>query len=200
MLSHRALDPDLPHHLDGGIAGPICACPICSAAATAIVSEPLYGLNAADRGETGPNAKPSLTVAEAAVQLTRDDASWNGTGVLGRAATVTYGFRDTAPATMRRHVGFIALYAAQIRAGRAVVPVWATSPISSSCGGGHGDRGRGPFSGERECCSRIPERRERARLRPIFPRWRQWTASASDSWLPGGLCRGRGHLNYNRLS
>ena len=55
-------------------------------------------LNGDDRGGATTNNKPSLTITDAAVQLTRSGLSW-ATG-LGQATTVTFAFRSTAPATM----------------------------------------------------------------------------------------------------
>jgi Ca2+-binding RTX toxin-like protein len=60
--------------------------------------DPQFFLNGDDRGGAGTNSKPSLTITDAAAQLTRTGLSW-ATG-LGQAATVTYAFRSTAPATM----------------------------------------------------------------------------------------------------
>jgi len=60
-------------------------------------------LNAADRGTGTYAGHPSYTVAQAAVQITRPGLWWSG--ALGAAATVTFAFRDTAPASMPNGTG-----------------------------------------------------------------------------------------------
>jgi hypothetical protein len=108
-----------------------CACPACSGATqNEIATEgPQYGLNADQRGESGPNNKMSYTVAEAAAQLTRNNTSWNGS-TLGQAANVTYAFRDTAPATMPNGTsGFSAFNAQQI--GQATLALQSWSDVAN---------------------------------------------------------------------
>jgi serralysin len=87
---------------------------------------PDYSLNAPDRGGSGPNGKPSFTVAEAAAQITRAGFSWNGEDVLGKPAVVTYAFRQTAPATMPEDTsGFSHFNAAQITATKLALQSWS---------------------------------------------------------------------------
>ncbi len=79
-----------------------------------------------DRGGTGPNGKPSFTITQAAQQITRDGISWNGVNQFGQAATVTYSFRDTAPASMPDDTGgFSRFTAAQITAAELSLQSWS---------------------------------------------------------------------------
>ena len=86
----------------------------------------LFALNAADRGGTGPNNKPSLTVAEAGAQISRANITWNGSGVIGQAASVTYAFRSTAPAVMPDGTaGFSRFNATQITQAERALQSWS---------------------------------------------------------------------------
>lgn len=88
--------------------------------------EPAYFLNADDRGGTGPNGLPSLTVEQAAAQITVLGYSWNGTGIIGTSAVVTYSFRDTAPATMPNGTsGFSQFNAQQIAQAERSLQSWS---------------------------------------------------------------------------
>lgn len=52
-------------------------------------------LNNSNRGaDAGRNYKPSYEVEQAGRQITRDNKSWNGPGVLGKEADLTYSFPD----------------------------------------------------------------------------------------------------------
>lgn len=62
-------------------------------------TDPVFALNADDRGLGGVSGKVSFDVGQAAAQLTRSGASW-APGALGQATNVTFGFRSTAPTTM----------------------------------------------------------------------------------------------------
>jgi Ca2+-binding RTX toxin-like protein len=61
------------------------------------VTEPQQYLAADQRGGFGPNGLTSYTVEEAAAQITRAGYSWNGYGVTGTPAVVTYSFRASTP-------------------------------------------------------------------------------------------------------
>ncbi|NBB17698.1 hypothetical protein GVN21_20245, partial [Caulobacter sp. SLTY] len=131
-----------------------CACPACAGltgedkplvAIPGVGGEsdaPEFFLNAADRGGTHPNGKPSLTVAEAAVQLNRTYSSWNDfwtqPGVAdvdnhwddaywgGAPSIVTYAFRSTAPANMPDDTtGFTRFTEAQINASLLALAAWS---------------------------------------------------------------------------
>jgi len=81
-------------------------------------------LQANERGGTASNGKPSLTIDEAAAQLTRTASSWNNNW--GEAATVTYAFRSTAPGTMPEDTsGFSRFNAAQIAATERALLAWS---------------------------------------------------------------------------
>lgn len=87
---------------------------------------PSYALNADDRGGVGPNNKQSFTTAEAAAQIGRANQTWNGSGVLGQAATVTYAFRSSAPATMPDDTaGFTRFNATQIAQTQRALQSWS---------------------------------------------------------------------------
>jgi serralysin len=94
--------------------------------ATGPVSD--YYLNAPDRGGSGPNGKPSKTIDEAAVQITRLNYSWGGqpTPTLGTPASVTYSYRETAPSFMPRDTsGFSQFNAQQIAATEKALQSWS---------------------------------------------------------------------------
>jgi len=85
---------------------------------------PDYYYNASDRGGYGPNGKPSFSVSEAALQITRYGTWWNAG--YDQAATVTYSFRDTAPATMPFDTtGFSRFNSAQIAAAEKSLQSWS---------------------------------------------------------------------------
>ena len=89
---------------------------------------PPLSLNADERGGVGPNGKTSLTIDEAAQQLTRDGHSWNGPGVTGTAANVTFAFRSTQPLVMPDNGavgGFNRFTEAQIEATLEALASWS---------------------------------------------------------------------------
>jgi serralysin len=88
------------------------------------VVSPLSGLNADDRGESGSNGKTSFTTDEAAAQLGRSNVSW--ASGLGQAATVTFAFRSTAPATLPGDTeGFARFNPQQINAALGGLDAWS---------------------------------------------------------------------------
>jgi len=88
--------------------------------------DPQYFFDAPDRGGTGPNGKESFTVDEAAVQLNRAGYGWNGIGVTGQAASVTYSFMGVAPAQMPNGTsGFSAFSAQQIAQAELALQSWS---------------------------------------------------------------------------
>jgi len=81
-------------------------------------------LNAADRGSGTYAGHPSYTVAQAAAQIGRSGASWSSS--LGTAATVTFAFRDTAPATLPNGVsGFSRFSDTQIAQTLLALQSWS---------------------------------------------------------------------------
>ncbi len=125
---------------------PRCACPACAglvdSSEVAAGEGPDSFLDAADRGDVGPNSKPSLTVAEAAYQLNRTYASWNDFWVQpgvsdvdnmwddpywgGAPSVVTYAFRSTAPGSMPDDTGDFSRFSeTQIAATLLALAAWA---------------------------------------------------------------------------
>ncbi|MDB5420272.1 MAG: Serralysin, partial [Brevundimonas sp.] len=85
--------------------------------------DPLSFLNADSRG-VFTSGKPSLTLTDAATQLTRSGLMWS-TG-LGVAANVTFAFRSTAPATMPTDTtGFARFTDIQIAATLLALQAWS---------------------------------------------------------------------------
>jgi serralysin len=83
-------------------------------------------LNAVNRGQVGPNGKPSFTVGEAAAQITRGGNTWNGAYVFGTPTTVSYAFREYAPAVMPNGTaGFSKFTAPQLAAAELALQSWA---------------------------------------------------------------------------
>lgn len=129
-----------------------CACPACSGRAadeqpSTSSFGPQYGLNAAERGDTGPNSKPSFTIDEAAAQITRSNSSWNGTNVLGQPATVTYAFRASEPATMPNGTAdFVRFNATQIEQATLSLQSWSDVANITFRRVGSGTTGEGAYS------------------------------------------------------
>ncbi|MCE3290061.1 MAG: Serralysin, partial [Caulobacter sp.] len=71
--------------------------------------------------------KPSFSPAQAAQQLTRDNLSWNGQGVLGQAATVTVSFLSSSPsyAAGEGISPFSRFTVAQMTAAKAALSAWS---------------------------------------------------------------------------
>lgn len=88
-------------------------------------TDPQAALNGDQRGEGGPNGKPSLTIAEAAAQIGRANQTWNGS-TLGQAADVSYAYRSTAPTTMPNGTsGFSRFNDAQIEQTSIALQAWS---------------------------------------------------------------------------
>lgn len=86
----------------------------------AILPSPAYREGVTDK------LLPSFSSDQAAAQITRSGSSWNGFGVLGTAATVTYAFRASAPTPMPLDMaGFNQLTAAQIAAAELALQAWS---------------------------------------------------------------------------
>jgi serralysin len=87
-------------------------------------SRPNAYLNADDRASVAANGKSSYTISQAADQIIRSDAGWGG--VLGRAATVTYAYRSTAPSKMPDDTsGFSRFNTAQIAQAELALKAWS---------------------------------------------------------------------------
>ena len=84
---------------------------------------PNFGLNADDRGVSGPNGKPSLSSTDAGAQITRSNQSW--ANALGTPATVTYAFRDSVTTMPTDTSGFSQFNATQVAAGVLAFAAWS---------------------------------------------------------------------------
>lgn len=70
--------------------------------------------------------KPSLSYDDAGKQIARGDCSWNGVGVIGKGAVLTYGFQNAYSANMPDNVsGFRALNAGQQWSVREALATWS---------------------------------------------------------------------------
>ena len=113
MIVSLSLRSDIFIDSDGGDTG-----------ADASYITPQYYLNAEDRGGTRPKGKPSLTIEQAAAQITRGGDSWSSS--LGTPATVTYAFRGVAPSSMPSGTsGFSPFSANQIAAAERALQAWS---------------------------------------------------------------------------
>ncbi|HEX5776645.1 MAG TPA: M10 family metallopeptidase C-terminal domain-containing protein, partial [Caulobacteraceae bacterium] len=102
-------------------------------------------LNANQRGGTATNGKPSLTIDEAAVQLTRDQASWGD--YWGESVTVSFAFRSTAPSDMPDDTsGFSRFSATQINATLLALQAWSDVANITFNRVGSGTSGSGAYS------------------------------------------------------
>lgn len=109
---------------EGAFTGPCACCGGEHANFDGGGDGPLAFLNADDRGGTSTNAKPSLMVTDAGVQITRTGLTW-ATG-LGVAANVTFAFRSIAPTTMPTDTtGFTQFTTAQIAATLTALQSWS---------------------------------------------------------------------------
>lgn len=87
-----------------------------------IVGGPFAFLNADDRGGSG-GTKTSYLPGTAATQITRNSSGWAG---VGNPATVTYAFRETAPATMPTDTAsFTQFSSVQINATLLALAAWS---------------------------------------------------------------------------
>ena len=100
------------------------------------------------RGGDSPNTKPSYTVDQAAVQLTRWNSSLNGYGVLGQLGVITYGFRASATSMPSDTAGFSRFNTAQIDATERSLHAWADVANLTFIRVGTGDSGDGAYSNE----------------------------------------------------
>ncbi|ADL02579.1 M10 family metallopeptidase C-terminal domain-containing protein [Brevundimonas subvibrioides] len=119
--------PGLANFTEGAWSSP---CPGCGQSHSNFDSTdfgPLAFLNGDDRGGPGGGntaGKPSLTLTDAAGQLTRTGLSWAPS--LGTATTVTYAFRSTAPTTMPTDTaGFSQFTTAQVSATLLALQAWS---------------------------------------------------------------------------
>ncbi|PHY22357.1 M10 family metallopeptidase C-terminal domain-containing protein [Caulobacter sp. BP25] len=99
----------------------------------------------ADRGGVEANGKTSYTTSQAAAQLTRESSGWGGS--LGTAATITYGFRSTAPSTLPSDAeSFSRFNAAQIAATEKALLSWSDVANITFSRVGSGTSGEAAYS------------------------------------------------------
>ncbi|OYU70460.1 MAG: serine 3-dehydrogenase [Alphaproteobacteria bacterium PA2] len=92
--------------------------------ATPLLATPQSYLNADQRSGVVVNSKPSLTISQAASQLTGDHVGWNSD--LGQGVTVTYAYRASAPSVLPGDVGgFSRFNAAQIAQAELALKAWS---------------------------------------------------------------------------
>ena len=125
----EAVEPLEP--VDNGSFGAIASYQVCACCArfhgpTSDIDGgggPTFGLNADDRGVSGPNGKPSLSSTDAGAQITRTNQSWSS--ALGTAAVVTYAFRDSVTTMPTDTTGFSQFNATQIAATVLALSAWS---------------------------------------------------------------------------
>ncbi|WP_083961037.1 MULTISPECIES: serralysin family metalloprotease [Dickeya] len=71
------------------------------------------------------NGKPSYSIDDAGVQITRENASWNGTSVFGKSANLTFKFLQSAKSTPDGDTGFVKFNAAQVAQAKLSLQSWA---------------------------------------------------------------------------
>lgn len=181
-----------------------CACAICSGAEVVDVAAkldgPQFGLNAADRGEAGPNGKASYTIDEAGAQITRTNSTWNGTGVLGQAASITYAFRASAPATMPNGTsGFSVFNAQQILQAELALQSWSDVANISFTRAGSGTSGGAAYSDNAQLLfGNYSSGASGAAAFAYFP----GNGVGGDAWFNSSLSYNASpsYLNYGRLT
>jgi serralysin len=106
---------------------------------------PQFYLNPDQRAGVADNGKPSLTIDQAAIRLVGGEPGWSP--ALGIGATVTYGFRADAPATMPDDAtGFQRFSATQIRAAEQALKGWSDVANIRFVRVGVGDTGEAAYS------------------------------------------------------
>jgi serralysin len=144
-LATRRFEPAQSGAVEHDDGAPRCACPACAglvdSSELAPGDRPDSFLDAADRGDVGPNSKPSKTVAEAAYHLNRTYASWNDfwtqPGVSdvdnswddpywgGAPSEVTFAFRSSAGSLPSGLDSFYRFSAQQIEMTLLALQAWA---------------------------------------------------------------------------
>jgi len=132
--------------LGGGANGApaVCGCPICAGVSYEGPGDGPVGFQPPTTGTAG-NGLPIYSWDQAAAQLTRAGVSWSFS--LGQPATVTYGFRATAPATMPSDTGGFSVFsAAQIAFTEALLQLWSDVANITFVRVGTGTEGAGAYS------------------------------------------------------
>lgn len=141
------------------------------------------GFDALERGGVAPNGKDSLTVAEAAQQLTRINLSWSPG--LGQAASVTYAFRATAADPMPSNTGpFGQFNAAQIQLTDLLLQAWSDVANITFVRVGAGTSGPSAYSDDATML--FGNYGSGPDGQAFYPGSRAASSSAGDVWINGG--------------
>lgn len=119
----------------GGMVSGFAICGCCGRLVSDGATDGHQGVivNIDNRGNFGPNGKPSLSTTDAGLQITRGNQSWVTTGQpLGTPATVTFAFRASATTMPTDTAGFTQFTAIQIAATLLALRSGRMSPTSSS--------------------------------------------------------------------
>ena len=112
----------------GGMVSGFAICGCCGRLVSDGATDGHQGVivNIDNRGNFGPNGKPSLSTTDAGLQITRGNQSWVTTGQpLGTPATVTFAFRASATTMPTDTAGFTQFTAIQIAATLLALRSWS---------------------------------------------------------------------------
>ncbi|MDO9294013.1 MAG: M10 family metallopeptidase C-terminal domain-containing protein [Hydrogenophaga sp.] len=139
-------------------------------------------LNANERGPL-IGGKDSYTIAEAGHQLIRDEAGWSG--VLGKAANVTYGFRANAPATMPDDTaGFSRFNATQIAQAELAMTGWSDAANITFTRVGFGAAGESAYTDQATILlANYSSDADTATAFAYYPGSTLWSSAAGDVWI-----------------
>jgi serralysin len=145
-----------------------------------------HGLNGPERGDIGPNGKPSLTIQEAAAQITRDDDPWSSNGV---TTTVSYAFRATAPTDLPDDTsGFSRFSGVQIAAAELALLAWSDVAAITFLRQGSGAMGEAAYSDDAAILfANYSDGDAGAAAFAYFPGSRGANALAGDVWVDNTL-------------
>jgi Ca2+-binding RTX toxin-like protein len=156
-------------------------------------------LNADARGGSGSNGKPSLTVAEAAVQITRDGYSWSGYGKLNTATTVTYAFRSTSGPMPDDTAGFSRFNATQITQTTLALQSWSDVANVVFQRVGSGTSGSTAYSDSASILfGNYSSGAEGAAAFAFYPYYRQANQADGDVWVNSTISYNQSPQLFNR--
>ena len=140
-------------------------------------------LNADARLGPADNGKLSLSIDQAASRLTGDQAGWGG--VLGKATSVTYGFRANAPTTMPSDAGgFSRFNDLQINQAELALSGWSDAANITFNRVGVGTFGEGAYSDDASILfGNYDTGEEGAVAFAYYPGSRSSTSRAGDVWV-----------------
>jgi Ca2+-binding RTX toxin-like protein len=166
-------------------------------------TSPLGFLNADQRGGSGSNGKPSLTVAEAAVQITRDGYSWSGYGKINTPTTVTYAFRSTGGTMPDDTAGFSKFNSTQITQTTLALQAWSDVANIVFERVGTGTSGTSAYSNSASILfGNYSSGAEGAAAFAYYPYYRQSNEPDGDVWVNSTLSYNSNPQtgNYGRLT